>query len=779
MSVPCQAGMPVAPPELPTVQPDLVSNAAGDAQGCCRQPAGPAGPDKLDGLDLAEVITSIPLAGSNVPASSPATSVHPKNLDRGWAWLIMIAALFTHILTFGMSYATLGAFHVELLREFGGTNAETSWTGSIMLGMMLCSGPMISVFIDKFGACAVAVVGGALASAGFILSATATSLIHLYFSFGVLAGLGFGMSYLPCIVMLGNFFERRRAFAAGISASGSGLGTFIFAPVNQSLLANLGWRNSFIVLGVLELMLCLCGATYLARKIPVRVSGAEGDRDINVDNSATDGDGMAQEHTEQTVAILSRPETGASAQSLNSPVGSWKQSIGVKVGRSVLLQSPRNSPVPASPYLLDSFFGLPSPSAANNVRGRSLANNSSSVGESGSRISPAGPLPAIEIVHASSPPSPVHSPTAYSPNPGGFTIGSWQQSVNVRAGVSSFLQSPITSPTAGSPLATDNSFRDNNSRLSVPSALEASQDPSAPGSLNQLPTTTLLECLPEEERLYPVLGDLTDNASGVSVTSIEAGLRDDLEEGSSQKDTDNEDASNVTPTRNCQECLSTLTTIGGLFRNRFFVFFWFSGFILCIGYQLPYMYFKAFALSRGLEQDAWAVILAVMGITDTVGRLVVGFIFDRVMCVSHRLMGYVASLFISCFLLALMSTASTYSTLALTAATYTLVAGSTDPLVPALLVEYVGLESLGYSFGLVIEMQGLGFLVGPPLAGFVYAHIQDYSAVYVVGAIAFLGSGVVLLLEPILGRVQTWRERSRHNNSVESPVSVEMAQLAA
>lgn len=62
------------------------------------------------------------------------------NLDRGWAWLILLSALLTHILTFGLAYASVGVFYVELLDEFGQSESATAWTGSILLGVMLCSG---------------------------------------------------------------------------------------------------------------------------------------------------------------------------------------------------------------------------------------------------------------------------------------------------------------------------------------------------------------------------------------------------------------------------------------------------------------------------------------------------------------------------------------------------------------------------------------------------------------------------------------------------------------
>ena len=65
------------------------------------------------------------------------------------------------------------------------------------------------------------------------LSVAATSVVVLYFTIGVLTGLGFGLISLPAIVSVSIYFEKKRAFATGIAVCGSGLGTFIFAPLTK------------------------------------------------------------------------------------------------------------------------------------------------------------------------------------------------------------------------------------------------------------------------------------------------------------------------------------------------------------------------------------------------------------------------------------------------------------------------------------------------------------------------------------------------------------------
>ena len=66
--------------------------------------------------------------------------------------------------------------------------------------------------------------------------------MHMLFSVHLI-GVGFGMMYLCCYVMIGHYFEKRRAFATGLASCGSGVGTFLFAPLSVYLITQFGWKG--------------------------------------------------------------------------------------------------------------------------------------------------------------------------------------------------------------------------------------------------------------------------------------------------------------------------------------------------------------------------------------------------------------------------------------------------------------------------------------------------------------------------------------------------------
>ena len=72
-------------------------------------------------------------------------------------------------------------------------------------------------------------------------------------TYGIVGGIGFGMIYLPAIVSVGYYFEKKRALATGIAVCGSGFGTFVFAPVAAMLLEAFDWKGANLILAGLIL----------------------------------------------------------------------------------------------------------------------------------------------------------------------------------------------------------------------------------------------------------------------------------------------------------------------------------------------------------------------------------------------------------------------------------------------------------------------------------------------------------------------------------------------
>ena len=66
--------------------------------------------------------------------------------------------------------------------------------------------------------------------------------------YSLIGGFGFGMMYLPGMVMTGYYFDKHRARATGVALCGSGVGSMVIAPVSQELIELLGWEMCLRIL---------------------------------------------------------------------------------------------------------------------------------------------------------------------------------------------------------------------------------------------------------------------------------------------------------------------------------------------------------------------------------------------------------------------------------------------------------------------------------------------------------------------------------------------------
>ncbi|XP_036853667.2 monocarboxylate transporter 14 isoform X1 [Manis javanica] len=192
------------------------------------------------------------------PKDKKTLRAHP-HIDGGWAWMVVLSSFFVHILVMGSQMA-LGVLNVEWLEEFRQSRGLTAWVSSLSMGLTLIVGPFIGLFINTCGCRQTAMIGGLVNSLGWVLSAYAANVHYLFITFGVAAGFGSGMAYLPAVVMVGRYFQKRRALAQGLSTTGTGFGTFLMTVLLKYLCAEYGWRNAMFIQGAVSLNLCVCGA---------------------------------------------------------------------------------------------------------------------------------------------------------------------------------------------------------------------------------------------------------------------------------------------------------------------------------------------------------------------------------------------------------------------------------------------------------------------------------------------------------------------------------------
>lgn len=193
-----------------------------------------------------------------------ATALAPPP-DGGWGWVVVFSSFMIHVIADGVTY-TFGIFYLEFLKQFQESKGKTAWIASIMVGTTFCIGPVASGLTTKYGCRAVTIAGSLLATLGLVVSVVAPNVTYLFFTIGLCTGAGFGLMYLPAIVSVTTYFEKRRAFATGIAVCGSGFGTFALAPFIEWLVHVYGWQGALLCTAGMVLNCCVFGA--LLRPLP-------------------------------------------------------------------------------------------------------------------------------------------------------------------------------------------------------------------------------------------------------------------------------------------------------------------------------------------------------------------------------------------------------------------------------------------------------------------------------------------------------------------------------
>ena len=130
---------------------------------------------------------------------------------------------------------------------------------------------------DRFGSRLLAVIGMILTGAGLVVASLAQTLLQVYAAYGIGVGLGIGCSYVPAVGAVQRWFLRRRGFASGLAVSGIGVGTLVVPPLAKFMIDALGWRETYLLLGIFAIA-AGAGMALLIEDDPCkRGLGADGD----------------------------------------------------------------------------------------------------------------------------------------------------------------------------------------------------------------------------------------------------------------------------------------------------------------------------------------------------------------------------------------------------------------------------------------------------------------------------------------------------------------------
>lgn len=162
----------------------------------------------------------------------------------------------------GLLLYAWSVFIKPLNAEFGWTRAEISLAFSICVLVFGVTTFFAGKISDKYGPRIIVTIGSVILGIGFVMSGYVSSKSGLYLTYGLIAGIGGGMVYLPPIATAPKWWPDRKALATGFAVVGLGLGSFIMGPLATYLInaPGYGWRYVFIYVGIAMGMMGLVSA---------------------------------------------------------------------------------------------------------------------------------------------------------------------------------------------------------------------------------------------------------------------------------------------------------------------------------------------------------------------------------------------------------------------------------------------------------------------------------------------------------------------------------------
>lgn len=170
---------------------------------------------------------------------------------------LIVALGTTQIVGYGSVFYSFSPLMQPLQMALAAEKSEV--VGAFSLALLVAAGSAVFVgrAIDRAGGRGVMAVGSALAGLLLIVLSRVDTIEGLYL---VYAGLGMAMAailYEPAFAVLTQAFgpEARRAITALTLIAG--FASSVFWPLTQFLVQSLGWRHAMLVLGAMNLVVCL------------------------------------------------------------------------------------------------------------------------------------------------------------------------------------------------------------------------------------------------------------------------------------------------------------------------------------------------------------------------------------------------------------------------------------------------------------------------------------------------------------------------------------------
>jgi MFS family permease len=172
-----------------------------------------------------------------------------RNIHYGW---VMVAVTFFTSLISAGTVGAPGVFIVPLQHEFGWTTAEISSALSIRFILFGLMAPFAAALLNRYGLRNVTLSALLIVASALVASLGMTKVWQLMLLWGVVIGIGTGMTALVLgATIAARWFAARRGLVVGILTASVATGQLVFLPMLAAITERMGWRIALALVCVM------------------------------------------------------------------------------------------------------------------------------------------------------------------------------------------------------------------------------------------------------------------------------------------------------------------------------------------------------------------------------------------------------------------------------------------------------------------------------------------------------------------------------------------------
>ncbi len=160
---------------------------------------------------------------------------------------------------------TYGVFFKELEAAFGWSRAVLSGASSLAFLTMGTMGMLAGMLNDRIGPRVILTISGLVMGAGYMLMSQLSAPWQLFVLYGLFVGIGFSTHDVNTLSTIARWFSRRRGMMSGLVKIGTGFGQLLAPIAAAAMIARIGWRQGYMVVGLLSLIGLVAAARIMKR----------------------------------------------------------------------------------------------------------------------------------------------------------------------------------------------------------------------------------------------------------------------------------------------------------------------------------------------------------------------------------------------------------------------------------------------------------------------------------------------------------------------------------